>query len=49
MIDFNDPRQVAKAIQFTNVNPDLTRESVIKHLEMCMEYQFDAAMLGCIG
>lgn len=46
MIDFNDPRQVAKAIQFTNVNPDLTREGVIKHLEMCLEYQFDAAMIA---
>lgn len=46
MIDFNDPRQVAKAIQFTNVNADLTREGVIKHLNICLEYQFDAAMIA---
>ena len=46
MIDFNDPRQVAKAIQFTNVNPDLTREGLIQHLNICMEYQFDAAMIA---
>lgn len=46
MIDFNDPRQVAKAIQFTNVSPDLTKEGVILHLETCMEFQFDAAMIA---
>lgn len=46
MIDFNDPRQVAKAIQFTNVNPDLTREGLINHLNICLEYQFDAAMIA---
>ncbi|WP_437887979.1 deoxyribose-phosphate aldolase [Phytobacter sp. V91] len=46
MIDFNDPRQVARAIQFTNVSPDLTKEGVILHLETCMEFQFDAAMIA---
>lgn len=46
MIDFNDPRQIAKAIQFTNVNPDLTREGLLKHLTLCMEHQFDAAMIA---
>ena len=46
MIDFNDPKQVAKAIQFTNVNPDLTREDLLKHLEICQKYEFDAAMVG---
>lgn len=46
MIDFNDPRQIARAIQYTNVNPDLTREGVIKHLETCMQYQFDSAMIA---
>ena len=34
MIDFNDKRQVAKAIQYTNVNPNLTREGMLKHLYM---------------
>lgn len=33
MIDFNDKRQVAKAIQYTNVNPNLTREGMLKHLK----------------
>nr|WP_314266994.1 deoxyribose-phosphate aldolase [uncultured Moellerella sp.] len=46
MIDFNDPHQIAKSIQFTNVNPDLTRKDLIKHLDICMEYQFDAAMIS---
>lgn len=46
MIDFNDPRQIAKAIQFTNVNPNLTRKGLIQHLEICNEYQFDAAMIA---
>lgn len=46
MIDFNSPRQVAKAIQYTNVSPDLTKEGVILHLETCMEFQFDAAMIA---
>ncbi|MDU5109617.1 MAG: deoxyribose-phosphate aldolase [Clostridium sp.] len=46
MIDFNDKRQVAKAIQFTNVNPNLTKEGLIKHLDICMQYNFQAAMIA---
>ncbi|TCL06760.1 deoxyribose-phosphate aldolase [Sodalis ligni] len=46
MIDFNDPKQVAKAIQFTNVNADLTRDLLLAHLDACMEFQFDAAMIA---
>mgnify|MGYP001317707394 CR=1 FL=1 len=46
MIDLSDRAQVAKAIQYTNVNPDLTREGVLAHLEQCAEYGFDAAMIG---
>lgn len=46
MIDFTDRHQVAKAIQFTNVNPDLTREGLIAHLEICARYGFDAAMIA---
>ncbi|PSW10282.1 deoxyribose-phosphate aldolase [Photobacterium rosenbergii] len=46
MIDFNDPKQVAKAIQFTNVNPELTKDELIAHLEICKEYGFDAAMIA---
>lgn len=46
MIDFNDKIQVAKAIQFTNVNPNLTKEGLLKHLEICMKYNFQAAMIA---
>lgn len=46
MIDFNDKKQVAKAIQYTNVNPDLTREGLLKHLDTCMKYNFQAAMIA---
>ncbi len=46
MIDFTDRHQVAKAIQFTNVNPDLTRDGLIAHLEICARYSFDAAMIA---
>jgi len=46
MIDFSDRTQVAGAIQYTNVNPDLTRAGVITHLETCLEYHFNAAMIA---
>ena len=46
MIDFNDPRQVAKAIQYTNVNPDLTRAGLLAHVATCAEFGFDAAMVA---
>lgn len=46
MIDFNNKKQVAKAIQYTNVNPDLTREGLLKHLDICMKYDFQAAMIA---
>lgn len=46
MIDFNDPKQVAGAIQYTNVNPDLTKEGLLEHLATCVEYEFNAAMIG---
>jgi len=45
-IDFSDRAQVAKAIQYTNVNPDLTKDGVIAHLETCAAYAFDAAMIA---
>jgi deoxyribose-phosphate aldolase len=45
-IDFSDPKQVAKAIQYTNVNPNLTRAEVIAHFETCAKYGFDAAMVA---
>ncbi|MBK1664310.1 deoxyribose-phosphate aldolase [Rhodospirillum rubrum] len=46
MIDFADKRQVALAIQYTNVNPDLTREGLLAHVRTCADYGFHAAMIG---
>lgn len=46
MIDFSDKKQVAKAIQYTNVNPNLTKEGLLKHLDTCMKYDFQAAMIA---
>lgn len=46
MIDFKDKKQVAKAIQYTNVNPNLTREELLRHLDTCVKYDFDAAMIA---
>lgn len=45
MIDFHDKKAVAKAIQYTNVNPDLTRQELLAHLKTCIEYGFHAAMI----
>jgi deoxyribose-phosphate aldolase len=45
-IDFTDRSQVAGAIQYTNVNPDVTREGVLAHLQTCVDYGFHAAMIG---
>ncbi len=46
MVDFDDPASVAQAIQYTDVNPDLTREGVIEHVEKCAELGCDAAMIA---
>ncbi|MDY7103075.1 MAG: deoxyribose-phosphate aldolase [Actinomycetota bacterium] len=46
MIDFGDRRQVAAAIQYTNVSPNLTRDEAVRHLETCAQYGFDAAMIA---
>ena len=46
MLDFSDIKQVAKAIQYTNVNPNLTKEGMQKHLGTCIKYGFDAAMVA---
>ena len=46
MIDFTDRAQVARAIQYTNVNPDLTRAGLLAHVQTCLDYGFDAAMVG---
>lgn len=46
MIDFDDRAQVASAIQYTNVNPNLTRAEAVEHIEACARYGFDAAMIA---
>lgn len=46
MINFNDPKEVAKVIQYTNVNPNLTKQGLIEHLEVCKKYGFEAAMVA---
>lgn len=45
MIDFNNKKEVARILQYTNVNPNLTKEGLIEHLELCKRYGFDAAMI----
>ena len=45
MIDFSDRKAVAKAIQYTNVNPELTRDGLLAHLKTCVAYGFQAAMI----
>lgn len=40
------PIDLAKHIQFTNVNPEMTRNDLIRHCETVLEYGFDAAMIA---
>lgn len=37
--------EIAKKMQHTNVNPDITREEVISLCKDCLEYNFDGVML----
>jgi len=46
MIDFSDSKQVASAIQYTNVNPNLTKDGLLAHVDTCAKYGFDAAMVA---
>ncbi len=41
-----DDRELAKRIQYTNVNPEMTRREVIAHCEACLRHGFDAAMIA---
>ena len=45
MINFNNKQEVASILQFTNVNPTLTKEELIDPLELCKKYGFNAAMI----
>jgi deoxyribose-phosphate aldolase len=46
MIDFTDKKAVAKAIQYTNVSSELTRDGMAAHLKTCVAYGFQAAMIA---
>lgn len=39
------PTEIAKKIQHTNVNPDVTREDIKALCDDCLEYGFDGVML----
>lgn len=37
--------ELARYIQYTNVAPNATRESIVEHVETCAQYSLDAAMV----
>ena len=39
-------QHLAGAIQSTLINPDVTRDEIIKHVEFCARYHFNAAMVA---
>lgn len=41
-----DKGRIAQSIQFTNVNPELSRGGIGEHLRICMDYGFQAAMIS---
>ncbi len=40
------PQELAAAIQYTNVRPNLTRADLVKHVETAAAHGFDAAMVA---
>ena len=40
------PKQLAMYIQFTRISPDLTKSELVNHIELCKQYQFNAAMIA---
>lgn len=40
------PKQLAAYIQFTQISPYLTRPGLVNHIELCRQYQFNAAMIA---
>jgi deoxyribose-phosphate aldolase len=40
------PKQLAAHIQFTQISPDLSRSGLVNHIELCKQYQFNAAMIA---
>lgn len=45
MINFDDKKAIAKVLQYTDVQPTVTKQGMIKHLDRCIKYGFDAAMV----
>jgi deoxyribose-phosphate aldolase len=39
-------QHLAAAIQSTLINPDITRAEIVRHVESCAEYRFNAAMIA---
>lgn len=39
-------KNLASKIQYTNVNPEMTRSDAVEHCETVLEYGFDAAMIA---
>ena len=40
------PKQLSAYIQFTQISPYLTRSGLINHIDLCKQYQFNAAMIA---
>lgn len=40
------PNKLTSYIQFTEINPDVTEKQIIRHIQLCKKYQFDAAMIA---
>lgn len=39
-------KQISSFIQFTQLDPRVTKEQIIKHVELCKKFNFDAAMIA---
>lgn len=39
-------KNISQYIQFTNVNPEMTKADLIQHCELTLEYNFNAAMIA---
>lgn len=40
------PKEIVSYIQFTKIDPDVTKAEIINHIELCKKYNFDAAMIA---
>jgi len=39
-------KQISSYIQFTQIDPRVTKDQIITHVELCKKYNFDAAMIA---